>query len=95
MKTGQPKALKRNDLSNQSDILATERSGDQIPDAATSFQSKAAEWNCAQSSENYTQITVSQREINNIFSSLIVMCVRYKNVKQQRQLQRCLCRLHN
>lgn len=73
IETGQPKGLKRNDLSNQSDILAIERSGDQIPDAATSFQSKAAKWNCRQSSENYTQI--SQWEINYFFSSLVVMCV--------------------
>ena len=34
---GQLRAWKRNDLSYQSDILATERSADQIVDAGASF----------------------------------------------------------
>ncbi len=37
LEIGQLQALKCNDLSNQSDILAIERSGDQILDAGTSF----------------------------------------------------------
>lgn len=37
---GQLQVLKCNNLSNQSDIFATEQSGDQILDAGTSFNQK-------------------------------------------------------
>lgn len=39
-------------------------------------------------------MTVSQREINDVSPSLVVMCVRYKNVSRQKQLQHCLRQLH-
>lgn len=40
-------------------------------------------------------MTVSLKKINYVYPSLIVMCVYYKTVNQQNQLQHCLRQLHN
>lgn len=39
-------------------------------------------------------MTVSQKEINYVSPSLVVMCVCYKTVNQQKQLQHCLRQLY-